>query len=189
MEGVMTAVLAHSLGDGAKIAMLEPWHADEFLETLHQARADLAPNIPAARNVHTTQDARQYLQRFADGHAKDTEHLFGIWWHGRFVGVVQLFAFSTALRTCEIGVWLAPDARGRGMVTAGCRFVIDWAIRVRGMARVQWCNDPANVRSGATARRLGMTLEGRLRSSFGMGEDRWDNDVWSIIASEWPTPV
>jgi ribosomal-protein-serine acetyltransferase len=182
-------MFAHPLGDGAELARLEPWHAEEFLETLGRARAALAPTIPHARRIHTLDEARAFLQRFADGHARDTEHLFGVWQHGTFVGVAELFAFDTAMATCELGVWLEPDAQGQGLITRACRYLIDWAIRVRGMRRVQWTNDPTNLRSAAVARRLGMTREGLLRSSFALDGERWDNEVWSVISEEWPTAL
>jgi|RhiMetdeSRZDD1v2_1073273.scaffolds.fasta_scaffold371641_2 ribosomal-protein-serine acetyltransferase len=185
----MTPMFAQELGEGADLAMLEPWHAEEFFATLDRARPALVAAIPAAREVQSVADARATLQRWADAHAQDNRHLFGIWRDGEFVGVVQLFNFDAAMLTCEMGVWLAPWAQGRGLMTTACRSVLDWAIRVRGMRRVQWTNNPANVPSGALARRLGMTREGVLRSSFRLGDDRWDNEIWSIIAEEWPAPL
>jgi RimJ/RimL family protein N-acetyltransferase len=65
--------------------------------------------------------------------------------------------------------------------------MIDWAFRVRGMARVEWHNDPENVRSAAVAKRLGMTREGVLRSSFVLGGTRHDTEIWAILSSEWPS--
>jgi ribosomal-protein-serine acetyltransferase len=180
----MTNLFTYPLGDGAELAMLEPWHAEPFLATVEANREYLRAAIPAAHNVLTIDDARAYLQRFADGHARDVEHLFGIWLEGDLVGVVQLFNFATTLGTCEMGVWLAPRAQGRGLVTNACRHVLDWAF-TRGMHRVQWTNNPENTRSAAVAQRLGMTREGLLRSAFGLGGVRWDNEVWSMIADDY----
>jgi ribosomal-protein-serine acetyltransferase len=186
---VVTVVFAHFLGDGAVLAMLEPWHAQEFLEAVDRSREHLSTYVPAAHNVHSVEDARGYLQRFADGHARDAEHIFGIWLDGKLVGMNQLIDFDAKMGTCEIGVWLADEVQGRGLVTRSCRHLIDWAIGVRGIRRVVWMNHPANVRSSAVARRLGMTREGVLRSSFTLGGRRWDNEVWSVLAEEWPTEV
>jgi len=179
-------MLAYPLGDGAELAGLEPWHAEQFLETMDRCREHLKPEIPASHIVFTVDDARQYLQRWADAHAIDNRHLFGIWLHGKIVGCVQLFNFDRGLGTCEIGVWVTPEVQGRGLVTTACRAVIDWAIRVRGMSRVQWTNNPTNVRSRAVAQRLGMTREGLLRSQWKVGDVRKDSEVWSILAEEWP---
>ena len=110
----MTAVFTQSLGDKAELALMEPWHADEFFATLDRARPALLAAIPAAHKVHSVDDARTVLRRWADAHAEDTRHLFGIWHEGEFIGVVQLFSFDAAMGTCEMGVWLAPWVQGAG---------------------------------------------------------------------------
>jgi RimJ/RimL family protein N-acetyltransferase len=65
------------------------------------------------------------------------------------------------------------------------------------MRRVQWTNNSTNERSRITAQRLGMVREGLLRSAgvqyspslnFVLEGKRWDQEVWSILAEEWPTP-
>ncbi len=192
----MTVGFAASLGDGVELGMLEPWHAEQFLETLERSREHLAATAPAASSVLTIDDTRRYLQRWADAHANDSMHLFGIWLDGKLVGCCQLLQFDARTGNCELGAWIAPDVEGRGLVTRACRYVIDWAIRVRGLSRVQWTNNRANERSRAVARRLGMTCEGLLRSAgvlnsplldfVGAGA-RWDDEIWSVIAEEWPT--
>jgi RimJ/RimL family protein N-acetyltransferase len=180
-------MFTHPLGDGAELGMLEPWHAEEFLQAVERSREHLLAAIPAAHTVHTVEDARAYLRLFADGHASDVKHLVGIWLDGTLVGLTMLFDFDARRGTCEMGVWLAPEARGRGLVTRACRYVLDWAIGVRGMKRVQWTHSPGNDRSAAVARRLGMTREGVLRSAWTLGDRRTDQVVWSVVAEEWPT--
>jgi RimJ/RimL family protein N-acetyltransferase len=64
--------------------------------------------------------------------------------------------------------------------------MIDWALRVRGMHRVEWRCAPGNTRSSAVARRLGMTREGVLRQAFPLRGERHDVEVWSLLATEWP---
>jgi ribosomal-protein-serine acetyltransferase len=192
----MTVVFATPLGDGAELAMLEPWHAEQFLEILERSREHLFAAVPAARSIFTIDDARRYLQSWADAHASDARHLFGIWLDDELAGCCQLLQFDARTGTCELGAWIAPEAEGRGLVTTACRQVIDWAIRVRGLSRVQWTNNPTNERSRRVAGRLGMTREGVLRSAtvlsspsmdFVDAGTRWDAEVWSVIASEWPT--
>ena len=84
-----------------------------------------------------------------------------------------------------VGVWLAPEAVGRGLVTRAVRHMIDWAVGVRGMERVEWRTVPANERSVAVARRLGMTRDGVLRSAAPLGGTRHDLEVWALLASDW----
>jgi ribosomal-protein-serine acetyltransferase len=176
-----------SLGDGAELGLLEPWYAEQYAAVTDRIRETLRPWTPFAYFVTDVDSARAHLQRYADGHARDTDFYFGIWRHGELVGGVQIFNLNTNFGSCEIGVWLAPEAQGQGLATRAVRYVIDWAIRVRGLQRIQWTYHPDNVRSGAMARRLGLTREGRLRSAVVVNGVRQDSEVWSVLAEEWPT--
>ena len=66
---------------------------------------------------------------------------------------------------------------------------MDWAIRVRGIQRVQWAANPTNAPSIAVAQRLGLTKEGLLRSAWEVGGVRKDSEIWSMLADEWPAAI
>ena len=85
----------------------------------------------------------------------------------------------------EIGVWLAEGAPGRGLVTRAVRRLINWAVGVRGIERVEWKVVPDNARSIAVARRLGFARDRVVRSVFPLGGVRHDVEVWSLLAHEW----
>ena len=102
----------------------------------------------------------------------------------RLVGGTLFRVFSTAASCCEIGVWLSEEARGRGLVTEAVRAMIDWAVDVRGINRVEWRCSPQNTASSAVAKRVGMTLEGVLRESFWHRGRAEDVEVWALLAGE-----
>ncbi|MEV4494454.1 GNAT family protein [Micromonospora arborensis] len=101
------------------------------------------------------------------------------------VGGTLFRVLTAASGVCEIGVWLTPDVQGQGLVTRAVEAMIDWAVRERGMSRVEWLTVPANERSQAVARRLGMRRDGVLRQAFPLGDERHDVEVWSLLAAEW----
>jgi ribosomal-protein-serine acetyltransferase len=174
-------VLILPLGDGAELGPLEPWRAAEFAAAVERDREHLAPWLPWARTIVDDEGAREFLQGYADKLARDAGQAFGIWRDGELVGGTVFRTFDAANGTCEIGVWLAPRAGGRGIVTRACQAMIDWAFRVRGVSRVEWVAVSTNTRSIATARRLGMTREGTLRSAVPGGDGRQDLEIWAII--------
>ncbi|HET6211539.1 MAG TPA: GNAT family protein [Micromonosporaceae bacterium] len=174
------------LAEGAQLRPLEPWQAAEFLANVEHSRPHIAPWVPLAGRVVDLDSARKLLQQYADSQAADTGRLYGIWLDGTLVGCALFRVFDTREGVCEVGVWIAPEAQGRGLVTRAVRHMVDWAIRVRGMSRVEWCNVPTNVRSRAVVQRLGFTLDGVLRSVFELGGVRQDLEVWSMLAGEWP---
>ncbi|WDZ84158.1 GNAT family N-acetyltransferase [Micromonospora cathayae] len=174
------------LTDRASLHPLEPWQAEEFAAFVERARPHLAPWLPWARSITDVAGARGFLTRYADGQAGDIRRIYAIRSDGEMVGGTLFRVFDVDQGVCEIGVWLAPEASGQGLVTRAVRIMIDWAFRDRGMHRVEWRVVPHNEPSRAVARRLGMTREGVLRQSFLFGGERLDVEVWSLLAPEWP---
>jgi ribosomal-protein-serine acetyltransferase len=173
-----------TLAGNARLDSLEPWQAEEFAAFVQAHRSHLAPWLPWATMITDAGTARSFLQRYADRRAEDSGRIYGIWDGDDLVGGTLFRVFDAAAGTCEIGVWLAPTAQGRGLVTAAAGFLIDWAVRVRGLHRVEWRTVPTNTRSIATAKRLGLTLDGTLREAFPYNGIRHDIQVWSLLATD-----
>ncbi|GAA3351856.1 GNAT family protein [Amorphoplanes nipponensis] len=177
---------AIDLGDGAQLRPLEPWQAPEFLAHMDRARATVDPWIPWAGISTDLASATATLQRYADKAAADAGRLYGIWLDGTLVGGVMFVRFDAAAGTCEAGCWLEPAGSGRGLITRSMRLIIDWAIEVRGIHRVEWRCRPDNTASSNVARRLGMRRDGVLRGEFLYRGVRHDTEVWSLIAPDRP---
>lgn len=178
-------MFAYPLTDNAALRPLEPWQAADFAAYVERHRAHLAPWLPWAQIVVDEPSARRWLQSYADRQAADSGRIYGIWLDGALVGGTLFRVFDTASGVCEVGVWLSPEAQGQGLVNRAARCVIDWAVDVRGMARVEWRVDATNTRSIAVAERLGMTRDGVLREVFPLNGVRIDLEVWSVLAHEW----
>jgi ribosomal-protein-serine acetyltransferase len=178
-------VFAYPLADGAELRPLEPWQAEEFAAHVARVRPHLAPWVQFAARVVDIESARAMLQHYADEQARDGGRLYGIWRDSTLIGGTLFRTFDAQAGVCEVGVWLAPEAEGRGLITRAVLHMIDWAIRVRGIARVEWRTATDNVRSKAAAQRLGMTFEGVMRSSFLINGVRRDTEIWSVLADEW----
>lgn len=169
----------------AELRPLEPWMAEEFFAHIERARATVDPWIPWASFSTDLDAARGTLQRYADKQAADSGRLHGIWLEGTLVGGVVFPRFDARTGNCEIGVWTEPAGAGHGLITAAVRVLVRYAFEQRGMQRIEWMTTPRNQRSRAVAQRLGMTLDGVLRSEFLHNDERHDNEVWSLLASEW----
>ncbi|HEU4948465.1 MAG TPA: GNAT family protein [Kribbella sp.] len=178
-------MFAVKLTETAELRPLEPWQAPEFLAHVEKARANLEPYIPWSAVVVDEQSARAFLQQYAERQAADEGRLFGIWQNGELVGGLLFRTFDAKSGGCEIGVWLAAAAEGRGLITRAARRLIDWAVVERGMVRVEWRCVPTNERSIAVAKRLGMACEGTLRQAFPYRGEIHDVQVWSLLRSEW----
>jgi RimJ/RimL family protein N-acetyltransferase len=178
-------MLTLPLTDGAELRALEPWHAAEFGEHVVRARELLRPWIPWGTTISDEETARPFLERYAGKLAADEGRIYGIWLDGTLVGGTLFRTFDAKMGTCEVGVWLEPAGVGKGLITAAVRHMIEWAVCVRGISRVEWRCDIRNERSVAVAERLGMTKEGVLRSEYTLNGTRQDAAVYSLLASEW----
>ena len=180
-------MFALTLAEGAELRPLEPWRAAEFAAHVDRVRADIRDYIPFAGTVVDEPAARRFLQAYADKQARDAARIYGIWVDGVLQGGTLFRTFDAGRGICEAGVWLAAEARGRGLVTEAVRHMIDWAFGKRGLHRVEWLCDPRNTASAAVARRLGMTYEGLHRQAFTLDGERRDVQVWAVLEAEWTT--
>src|SRR5436309_9455423 len=81
-------MLSFSLGDGAELRALEPWHAEEFLANIERGREFIGQYIGFADAVTDLDSGRALLQRYAEKLASDTGRIYGIWLDGKLVGGV-----------------------------------------------------------------------------------------------------
>lgn len=112
-------------------------------------------------------------QRWRDG----IEATWAIREGGALAGMVGLHHISAG-GTGEIGYWMAPTFRGRGLLTEACRAVLDWGFSNAGpdLARIEWRAVVGNIASARVARALGMHYEGVLRQA--LVNDFGRDDAW-----------
>ncbi|WP_370288318.1 GNAT family N-acetyltransferase [Nocardioides sp.] len=170
--------------DGVRLAPLEVWHREEFAAHLDRAHDHIRGWVGDGFLTTTEPGARATLQHYADDAARDGRRLFGVWDDGRLVGGVMFVHFDAVQGVAELGCWSEPAGEGRGLIGWASRQLIDWAFDVRGLARLEWRCRSDNVRSAALAQRLGMRLEGVLRSAWLNDGARHDKQVWALLADE-----
>lgn len=102
-------------------------------------------------------EARSFVDALVGpGWASDREYTFAIRRRGStwLDGVISL---RTAHR--DLGFWIAPDARGQGLVPEAIGAVVDWAFTL-GMPDVYWECFVGNTASASSARSAGFGYTG-----------------------------
>lgn len=107
---------------------------------------------------------------------------------GRLCGVIDLKKTDWRVRTTEIGYWVAPWARGRGLAGTAAKVLADWALLEQDMARVVIHCATGNVRSQKAAVSAGFIHEGVARSAGIVHSGRVDLEVFSKIPSDLDVP-
>jgi RimJ/RimL family protein N-acetyltransferase len=103
--------------------------------------------------------------------------------HGEeLLGAVGLRAFRESRASVEVGYWIAPPARGRGLAPRAVRLVTDWALANLPLRRVDLPLDFRNDASRRVAEKSGFSLTTERRRLHAKGRD-WVMDVYSFDPS------
>ncbi len=178
------------------------------------AQPDLAPGRGLRARPFVADDAARVVEAFADPdiryfHGRDLDLEGARRWiddahHGwqaervanwavvdadrpdRLLGRVSM-SLALAEGHGEVGYWVLPDARGRGIATAACRAATAWA-HTLGLYRVELEHHPSNERSRRVAERCGFTFEFVKRSHHRMVDGTSDAWLWSHLVGEADRP-
>jgi RimJ/RimL family protein N-acetyltransferase len=100
------------------------------------------------------------------------------------LGCVSLSEVRLDQGRAEVGYWLAPGARGRGLATHAVRLLARWVFAELGLARLELTCSPDNEASQHVAERCGFSREGLLRSRVPFKGARRDSVIYSLLPGE-----
>jgi ribosomal-protein-serine acetyltransferase len=177
-------VVDFDLSDGCQLRLLEESDADELYALIVAHRAHLSRWMPwaAGQNLAGTS---AFIAHTRSRLADKTGFTFAIVCDGALAGVIGLEPVDRAHRTASIGYWLGEDYQGRGVMTRAVTALVEHAVDVEELNRIEIRAAVGNARSRAIPERLGFTEEGTLRAAERVGDTYLDSVVYSMLASEW----
>jgi len=96
----------------------------------------------------------------------------------------HVFVNLTSQARGNVGYWLLPEARGKGLATRAVRLLSRWALRELRLARLGLLAEPSNPASLRVAERSGFQREGVLRSYGEIDGRRVDYVCFSLLPSD-----
>jgi ribosomal-protein-serine acetyltransferase len=181
-------LFSFSLGDGEALVPRTPALAEAYNDLLVANRERLARWEAWALTPPVLAQTRSFLEAGMRNWLAGSELPVAIavrtddQWH--LAGAVSL-TISGYARSAEIGYWIDGGHEGRGLASRAVAAVLDHAFGSLDIDRVALHTDPANERSRALARRLGFVEEGLLRQGLAFPDERRDEAVYGLLASEW----
>jgi RimJ/RimL family protein N-acetyltransferase len=130
------------------------------------------------------------LGRRVEGEAADRAAGTGVWLtivadgSDECVGQIDVHDVDWDHGRAELGIWVAPAHRGRGVGTAALRLAGRWLLHDCGLVRVQLMTEPDNAALIQAARMAGYTDEGVLRSYLRERGHRVDVTMLSLVAGD-----
>ena len=108
----------------------------------------------------------------------------GAWSGDEVLGGSLLLHYDEANANVELGVWIVTEAEGKGVATAACIALIDFARRELKVERIEWAAATDNTRSRRLAEKLGFQYEGTCRSNYVLRGSRVSTDLLSLVGEE-----
>jgi RimJ/RimL family protein N-acetyltransferase len=102
-----------------------------------------------------------------------------------FWGEVLVHSLHDQHRRGEIGFWVAPSERRRGVAARAVGLMITWLFTELGLLRIEMTTTPENRVVPALAARLGFTQEGLLRARNVERGQRVDLLYFGLLREEW----
>jgi RimJ/RimL family protein N-acetyltransferase len=99
-------------------------------------------------------------------------------------GQIDVHAVDWENRRAELGIWVAPQLRGRGLARRSLALAAPWLLRDCGLERVAILTEHDNERLIRAARAAGFRDEGILRGHTLERERRIDNAALSLVRAD-----
>ncbi len=104
---------------------------------------------------------------------------------GAAIGLFQVHSLQPGFGTAEWGFAMGSAFWGTGLFVDAATQVINFAVDVLGVQRLEARAVVVNGRGNAALRKLGAVQEGVLRRSFLRRGHYYDQVLWSILAVDW----
>lgn len=121
--------------------------------------------------------AEEFIPKVADEWASGAHATWAMREADELAGMIGLYRLD-GQGNGEIGYWVSPWSRRRGLLTEAANAVIDWGFASDGLDlhRVSWRAVVGNLGSARTARALGFRYEGTMRQALVGSHGR--DDAW-----------
>jgi RimJ/RimL family protein N-acetyltransferase len=175
--------MAQPIGDDGGVVLRAPRPSDR--DSLHAGMDPLVIRfVPAVPDPCTPRDVQRWIDRVRVGSPDRVDYVIADPRTDEVLGAAGLHHLRWEEGTGEIGYWVAPWARARGVGTATAIALTKWGT-ARGLSRMELLTHPENWPSQRVAINAGYRREG-LRRGGGINRDgsRYDLIVWARLGTD-----
>jgi RimJ/RimL family protein N-acetyltransferase len=152
-------------GDRVIVRRYRPGDGERFFAGLAPHRDELMRWMVWPQRHQMAADSESYVVRMHAQFALREAMPMGVWGtDGEFLGGSGFHTPDWTTPKAEIGYFLLPPARGRGLATDVVRLLVHFAFDHMAVNRVWATCDAGNAGSANVLRRAGVPEEGRLRA-------------------------
>jgi ribosomal-protein-serine acetyltransferase len=173
-----------TISEGLQLRPLVEADADELHSLIEADRRRLARWLRWAA-TQTYDDTVSFIRETEAQAARNDGFQTAVIVEGKIAGVIGFTGIDWANRATWLGYWLGARNEGRGVMTAAARAMVDHALGVWELNRVEIRAAVENRRSRGIPERLGFRQEGTLRHAERINGRYSDSAVYSMLAADW----
>lgn len=162
----------------------EATDAKELFNLIDKHRLFLSKWLPWVDSTLREADTIEYLDEVRLYDKAQQTLTFLIIYKGKIAGMVDLHDIMPRIERAELGYWLGESYQGKGLMTAACKAVMDYAFEEWHLNRLMIRVVPENTRSLAIPHRLGFKLEGTLRQEYNLHGELRDLALFGLLRDE-----
>jgi ribosomal-protein-serine acetyltransferase len=177
-----------SVSESSDLRLLDEGDAQELHALINANRAYLARWMPWAAG-QTIADSVGFIRKAQRQLIGNDGFHTAIVCEDSIIGMIGYHGVDWSNRSTSIGYWLAETHQGRGTMTKAVHALVDHALAVWKLNRVEIRTAIENRRSRAIPERLGFHNEGTLREAERVGDRYLDCALHSMLASNWQAKI
>jgi RimJ/RimL family protein N-acetyltransferase len=165
--------------------LLRPWTLDDVPAVTAACRDPEIPRWTVVPFDYQDHHAIEFISGREADRAAGRELSFAVVDRDdHLLGAIGIMNFDWPDLKAEIGYWVAPEARNRGVGTRAVRLLSRWAIEELALERIELFANPENEASLRLALSAGYTREGTLRLYRKRRGVREDLVMHSLLAGD-----
>ena len=173
------------VNEQTELRLIDRQHARELFTLLDANRAHVRRWHPWVDLITSAAAVEKAITTWQQQYANNRGFHAGIWFQGRFCGVINHINVDWPNRWTSFGYWLDAAHQGQGIMTASCRAMIDHSFHTWNLNRIVIECAAENTRSRAIAERLGFKLEGVTRQSEWIDNHFVDHALYGLLRSDY----
>ncbi len=158
--------------------------AETVFGIVNKNREHLRQWLDWVDKTNSPEDSKKNILQRQEGFEKKDSASFLVSHHGTWVGSVGFVDIDTANKCGEIGYWLSADFQGKGIITDCVRTLINYGFKELNLHRIVIKCSSQNTKSAGVPRRLGFTLEGRIREDKMVDGSFHDTLIFGLLDSD-----
>ena len=149
---------------GLRLRPIGPTDTAEFYAAFLEAWPTLRPWMNWGDEIRDIRSAQAHLELKAEEWRRSEAYSFLVESEeGRFVGMCGLSQFNWRHRFANVGYWVRPSQRGRGIMPVAVRVLARFGFEALHLHRLELLIEPGNTASRRAAEKAGAHFEGQLR--------------------------